>query len=192
MELIASEDKFLIGGKRIQIFNNDKMRSSLTSLNEEMTPLLVDFNPYFRTFNVLTKHDLRIYDAYTGKLRKVLTDLQDEHLAADVTTYQIGPRLRKFFVADNAGLCRLYNMKNGELIENVIELSDIKKNVQNNSKLKKKSNEITQLIYCEDQKILITVSCESVVRVYEAKDGEGFNLLRVLKYILLNGKRRAL
>lgn len=63
--------------------------------------------------------DLRIYDALTGKLKKVFNDLHDEKIIVDLTTFCFGANERKFYIADNGGFIRVYNMKNGEFMQKV-------------------------------------------------------------------------
>ena len=57
---------------------------------------------------------MRIYDALTGRLKRVLNELHDEKQLSDLTSFAFGGRQRKFYVADNAGFIRAYDMKNGE------------------------------------------------------------------------------
>ena len=40
-----------------------------------MMPLCADFNSYYLQFVIMTKYDVRIYDAVTGKLKKIYTDV---------------------------------------------------------------------------------------------------------------------
>lgn len=45
-----------------------------------MYPISVEFNLYYNIFVVLTKLDVRIYDAMSGKLKRVLNELYDDKL----------------------------------------------------------------------------------------------------------------
>ena len=45
--------------------------------NDDIHALHVEFNSYFNVIVILTKLDIRLYDAMTGKLKKVFNDLYD-------------------------------------------------------------------------------------------------------------------
>lgn len=55
LETIPKEDKFVLGGKRLQIFNNNVMKKTLKNFNDEISPLYCEFNRYYKSFLVLTK-----------------------------------------------------------------------------------------------------------------------------------------
>lgn len=55
LDIIPKEDKFIVAGKRMQIYNNDLMRRNLRAFNEELRPLACEFNLYYKTFVVMTK-----------------------------------------------------------------------------------------------------------------------------------------
>jgi hypothetical protein len=78
----------------------------MKSLNEDIYALGVDFNTYFNWFVVLTKIDIRAYDAMSGKLKKVFNEVYDPQYQVDLSTFCFGGRQRKFYLADNAGLIR--------------------------------------------------------------------------------------
>lgn len=52
----------------------------------------MEFNSYFNWFVVLTKMDIRVYDAMTGRLKKVFNDLHDEKFLVDLSTFTFGGR----------------------------------------------------------------------------------------------------
>lgn len=125
---------------------------------------------------------MRVYDGYTGKIKKVIGDLVDDKMPGDITAFCMGPRLRKFFIGDNSGLIRVYNIKSGEYISSIVGTTDIKARAGTlDKKLFKKSYEVSQVIFVEDQNIIITASCDSVIRVYEAKENDQASLLRELR-----------
>jgi len=47
---------------------------------DDVIPLSVEFNLYYNSFIVLTKMDIRLYDAMSGKMRKVFNELYDEKM----------------------------------------------------------------------------------------------------------------
>ena len=48
--------------------------------------------------------DIRIYDALTGRLKKVFNDIHDEKSIVDLSCLCFGGKQRKFYIADNSGL----------------------------------------------------------------------------------------
>lgn len=57
-----------------------------------MHPLSVEYNGYFNCFVVLTKMDIRCFDAMTGKMKKVFNDLYDEKHPLDLSNFVFGGR----------------------------------------------------------------------------------------------------
>ena len=86
-----------------------------------MIPLWADFNTYYLKLFILTKYDIRIYDAVTGKLVKIFTELQDANSSAELSSFTFDYRFRKFILGDNAGGIRIYNCSNGALMNVVRE-----------------------------------------------------------------------
>lgn len=133
-------------------------------------------------FFLFTRNDMRVYDAMTGKLKRVFNDLVDEKFPVDLSTFCLGARQRKFFVADNIGLIRQYNMKNGEFLKsantlNETESSEFTKK-QSNVK-KKENNQISQLLYIPEEKLLIGSFYDSTIRIYDEEESEETVLLKV-------------
>ena len=151
MDIISKEDKFILSGKRIQVYNNDTMRKNIKDFNDELMPLACEFNLYYKTFVVMTKIDFRVYDALTGRLVKVITSLNDEKTSSDLKDFTIGSRERKAIVADNMGLLRVYNINSGELIEKVVKQKNLKERIEraikNRKDYKKRSFEIVKVIF---------------------------------------------
>lgn len=94
-----------------------------------------------------------------------------------------GGRQRKFFLSDNAGLIRQYNMKNGEFLKKVnthneIEMSEFANKLANIKK--RDSLDISALMFLHEEKLLISASQDSTVRIYDESDPEESVLLKVL------------
>lgn len=181
ISVIPGDSRFLVGGKRLLLFTNEAMQKDQQAFDEELIPFHTSFNPYFNTFNVVTKNDIRVYDAITGQLKKVLTDLTDQKTHAEITSFQMGPRNRKFFVADNNGHCKVFNVKSGEMLSSLFTSNDALKSQQSTKQQQKKSREIVQIIYVEDQRILISATCDATIRVYEVKPTTEVELLREIR-----------
>lgn len=130
---------------------------------------------------------MRIYDILTGKLRKVFTDLTDERFSAsDLSSFAFGGKHRKFYLGDNSGLMRVYNMKNGEFIHRVNGHDDEQRSNMMRDWDKKKptkkleNSEISQLLYLNDEKVLITASWDSTIKIYDESESDESTLLRVM------------
>lgn len=180
ISVIPGDSRFLVGGKRLLLFTNEAMQKDHQAYDEELVPLTTCFNSYFNTFNVVTKNDIRVYDAITGKLKKVLTDMTDQKAHSEITSFQMGPRNRKFFITDNNGTCKVFNVKSGEMLSAIITPYDSLKH-KKTLKQQKKSKEIVQIIYVEEQRILISATCDATIRVYETKPSSEVELLREIK-----------
>lgn len=186
LAVLPGESRFLVGGKRLLLFTNEAMQKDQQTFNEELVPLSVSFNPYFNFFTVVTKQDLRIYDAFTGKLKKIITGLVDAKNHVDITGFQVGSRSRKFFISDNLGFCKLYNFKSGELLSKVIEPEDkqkkpLKAHQQATKGQSRKEKQIVELIFVEEQKLIITCLGDSSIKVYESKDNSEVELIKEIK-----------
>ena len=73
---------------------------------------------------------MRVFDALTGKLIKVFTNLADDQSAGEMTGFCMGARERKMIVIDNLGLCRILNVNNGELIQKVVKMKNLKERAE--------------------------------------------------------------
>ncbi|KRW99211.1 WD40-repeat-containing domain [Pseudocohnilembus persalinus] len=176
-------DKFVVAGKRQIFYENAAVTKSMKSINEDLTVLQVEFNTYYNYFVVLTKIDVRCYDAMTGKLRKVFNEVHDEKFSVDLCCFCFGGGDRKFYLSDNAGLIRQYNMKNGEFLKNVnsqdeIENSEFSK--KQHHLIKKENNEISKIMYNTEEKLLIACYSDSTIRIYDESDAEESILMKVL------------
>ena len=77
---------------------------------------------------VMTRFDIRIYDSRQGQLKEVLTDVlkKSNKNQLHLTKYIEGHRSRKFYLGDNFGNVRIFNMKNGEMLKEVSNIAEEK------------------------------------------------------------------
>lgn len=76
------------------------------------------------------------------------------------------------------GIFSLYNCKSGEQLFQLVKAKEIhRRENKDQSHGQKKSYEIVQIIYCEVQQIVFTLSCDSVARMYEVQREE-FSFLK--------------
>ncbi|EAR91938.2 WD domain, G-beta repeat protein (macronuclear) [Tetrahymena thermophila SB210] len=176
-------DRFLLAGKRIIYFENAEVQKNMKNANDDLYPLSVDFNIYFNQLVILTKIDMRLYDAMTGRLKKVFNEIHDDKYSVEMALFCFGARQRKFFLADNAGMIRQYNMKNGEFLKKVNDVKEIEDSEfsKKQSHIKKKeTNEVSQLIYINEEKLLIASYWDSTIRIYDESESEESVLIKVL------------
>ncbi len=64
----------------------------MKNINEEIYALDVDFNLYFNQIVILTKIDIRLYDAMTGKLNKVFNELHNDKNSVELSVFCFGAR----------------------------------------------------------------------------------------------------
>ena len=62
----GKHDKFVLSGKRLTYYENEAASKTMKNINDDINAITVEFNTYFNTFVVLTKTDVRIYDAMCG------------------------------------------------------------------------------------------------------------------------------
>ena len=175
-------------GKRLNYFKNGANTGTAAKreqrgMIDDVYPIQVEFNSYFNAFVVLTKMDVRLYDAMTGRMNKVFNELFDEKIPLDLSYFAFGGRQRKVFMGDNAGLIRQYNMKNGEFIKKVNKHNEIERSEFANKiiNLKKRDTlEISVIIFLHEEKLLISASQDSTIRIYDEADPEESTLLKVL------------
>lgn len=53
--LIGKYDRFVISGKRLNLYENAEVNKSMKNINEDIYALNVEFNQYYNMFVVLTK-----------------------------------------------------------------------------------------------------------------------------------------
>jgi hypothetical protein len=59
---------------------------------DDVFPIAVEYNAYYNAFIVLTKMDIRLYDAISGKMKKVFNELYDEKMPLDLSYFVFGGR----------------------------------------------------------------------------------------------------
>lgn len=55
MTILEESDSFVLGGKRLQIYRNEATSEQMAAGAEEKMPRMAHFNPYFRSFLVMTQ-----------------------------------------------------------------------------------------------------------------------------------------
>ena len=68
---------------------------------DECEPIHSEYNYHYNYIIVLTKQEVRLYDAKDGKLIKVHAELIDSANGAEITSFCQDNRHRKFYLGDN-------------------------------------------------------------------------------------------
>jgi hypothetical protein len=90
--LTGKHDKFVLAGKRLTYYENAAVSKNMKSINDDIYSVAMDFNTYFNQFFVMTKLDVRCYDAMTGKMKKVFNEVHDSQYQVDLSTFCFGGR----------------------------------------------------------------------------------------------------
>lgn len=170
---LTKHDKFIIAGRRLLWFELVKESAMKTSYTD-VTPVFAEFNDYYLQFVVATKYDVRIFDSFTGKLKKIYTEVQDTKTESELSAFTFDNRHRKFFVGDNTGGIRTYNYSNGAL------LREITSSPNEETKTEERNAEISCLHFCNEDKLLLVASWDSSIRVYDQIDPEQAPRLRLM------------
>lgn len=185
---MTKHDKFIIAGRRLIWY--ELMKDSLLKNNyKDVNPIYADFNTYYLQFIVVTKFDIRIYDCVNGKLRKIYTDVQNPRTESELSAMVLDHRNRICIVGDNSGSIRAYNFANGALMksinndirENMLASDEEKEIEEPKKKTSDWNSEISAFYFCDQDKLLVAASWDSSIMIYDMKDIEEVNLLRVMK-----------
>lgn len=60
------------------------------------------FNKHYLAFYVVTKYDVRIYDAKTGLINKVLDQVVDAENGIEIIDFVLDDTHRKFYIGDTS------------------------------------------------------------------------------------------
>lgn len=85
-------------------------------------------------------------------------------------------------MSDTAGLIRQYNMKTGEFLKKVTKVNEIEESEFANklANIKKRDNlDISAIIFLHEEKLLVSASQDSTIRIYDETDPEESVLLKV-------------
>lgn len=168
------------------------MEQDQVSLNIDTVAIHAEVNFHYMNLVVVTKRDIRIYDIETGRLEKVFSDVLDTKTNAEITSFSMDDRHRKFYVGDSYGSIRVYNISNGVYIKNVVDvlqdkkldddddgLSDESKEMERRDKLdlSKEVNQLNFMSTSQGNKILVSTTWDAQLSVYDEDEDES-QLLR--------------
>lgn len=180
-----NNDNFLIGGKRLFYLYNEEAKAKIKQL-DDVYPQFIDFNSYSKQFIVVSLFDIRVYESRKGRLKEIFTKLlpSAKNSINYLTAYIEGARARKFYLGDNAGSLRNFNMNNAELLKQVNNIELEKTRIDHFCRVTSfKSREssaidITCLLYVQDYNVLICGTKDSSIKIYDESNAEESELLR--------------
>eukprot|EP01022_Parablepharisma_sp_SALTPOND_P033267 TRINITY_DN88388_c0_g1_i1.p1 TRINITY_DN88388_c0_g1~~TRINITY_DN88388_c0_g1_i1.p1 ORF type:complete len:1327 (-),score=132.42 TRINITY_DN88388_c0_g1_i1:797-4777(-) len=188
--VIPGQRKFAIYGRRFILFEKTAEKKRRGNVEDEQYPLHVEFNEYYKTFIMVTKMDIRVYEGNTGQLINIFPNILQSK-GVDITSFCLGERHRKFYIGDINGSVRVYNASNGVLLKTIGEHEDVdttKKHKAPSSGFSKLFNkaindhhgEISGLHFVKQDNLLISTSFDSTINVYDEEYPEIAPRLRQL------------
>lgn len=119
---------------------------------------------------------MRVYDGRTGILTKVFADFASHQKPSDVTAFCMDSKCRRFYLGGTDGQVRSFNATSGVLIksfpEEVSKVPGSKKGFT--------PAEIPELVFAGKDQLLLTISSNSVLSVYDEGNFDSVARLRRL------------
>ncbi|KAF0689140.1 Aste57867_19412 [Aphanomyces stellatus] len=160
---ITSHKRVVAGGKRMTIFDYEKLRNP--KLTDDFPVFEVLFNPISLTFISAAGTDIKIWDAHLGKLIRIYKGLS----GTDLTALCLDNRCRKFIVGDHDGNIKVYDYLNGSYMKSFAYAE-----TNNRAHLA----EVSRLYYCNEYRTVISTSWDTTVCIHDESDPEHGILLR--------------
>ena len=137
-KVIAIEQftKIIAVGRKIFFYDYDKDYNP--KLIDKFMPLCIDFHPETLEFIVPVGKSLKIWDALTGKVKKMYKNVT----SSDITLFLFDEKFKRFLVGDAEGNLLIYNYYTGNVMKT----------------LSKHHGPITTAVFCSANKFLYTGS----------------------------------
>ena len=115
---LPNADHFALTGRKLFYYSNSQSLSKIHYQDPDNIPIDINFNPFFNTFVVTTNKDTRCYSAFNGRLCEVLLDERFlDKTYGHISSMCLGGSNRKFYLGDESGCVRLYNLKTGQVLK---------------------------------------------------------------------------
>ncbi|CDW78217.1 UNKNOWN [Stylonychia lemnae] len=188
--IFPQSDKFVWYGKRFIFFDTTLQEQQQRKFyKDEIYPMKVLMNKYHMSFYVVTKYDVRVIDAKSGLLLKVLDQIVNHDSGIEIADFDFDHSYRKFYVADTAGNVKCFNSGNCLLLK---EESLRKPYMANDQKAQDQGmleyyrgqsskNEIIEIHYdkVKEAKLFYTIDSENNIITYDEDSNENFQFLRM-------------
>jgi WD40 repeat protein len=158
---LKKQKKIMIYGSKIMFFENDK------SLNPELADDQIIFCCHFdrisKSLYSFSLRKIKIWNPFTGKIRKVYEDPMEN----EITALVLDKNLKRIFLGDNLGNIKCFNMKTGKVLKI----------------LESHYAEINILCHSQHLEVLISCSVDNILKIHQDID---ILETRVLKEINLH------
>ena len=144
-EVTYPEKKVLFGSKSILVYKYDEPRDQ--KLADEDHTVCTLYNSLFQNFITVHPKRIKIWSAKTGQLQNVFRDITKSEISSAVLDH----RQRKLYIGNSKGKVYSLNIKNGQRIKKFTGHQD----------------EITQIVYWEQQRLVISSSWDGQVVVHD-------------------------
>jgi len=145
---LKKQKKIMIYGSKIMFFENDK------SLNPELADDQIIFSCNFdrisKSFYSFSLRKIKIWNPFTGKIRKVYEDPMEN----EITALVLDKNLKRIFLGDNLGNIKCFNMKTGKILK-ILESHDA---------------EINMLCHSQALEVLISCSIDNILKIHQDVD----------------------
>eukprot|EP00347_Sterkiella_histriomuscorum_P013983 403362615 len=185
-----TSDIFIWFGKRFIFFDTSMQEQQQRKFyKDEIYPMKVFMNQYNMSFYVVTKHDVRILDAKTGLLIKVLDQIVDHENGIEIIDFTFDDTQRKFYVGDTSGNLKCFNAGNCLLIKeesirtphqaNEKKAHDL--GIQEYYRNQTLKNDISEIVFekVAGEKILFAIDNNKNLISYDEENNEEFQFLRM-------------
>ena len=174
---VFQNDNFLICGRAFHFAFNSEAKDKIELL-EQAYPIKAEYDDYSKSFVVITNQDVRIHSTKGGRLDKVFTSLlaKNRMVMPRINQFVMGPRHRKFYMGDNLGIVRLYNLSNAEFIKEVNNVKYEAKEISEyqrklgfvSSKPKKfEMSSVTCMLHIELDSVMVVGTSNSVIKFFD-------------------------
>ena len=182
--IMPKYNKFIIYGNRIIYYESQYNQKNKKEEKEDNYPLKVLYNFYYQQFYIATLKDIRVYNSQ-GKFIKIFQKLIPNNFDIDtkITNFIFENNYRKIYVGFSNGAILQFNAGNGALIKSVNEDNNLKEKTQNINEFFHKK-EITGLYFYSrpnDENLLISTSCDSLINISYEQNSEKSELLKTIK-----------
>ena len=109
------------------------------------------FNSYTNELITISTERIKFWNIFNGKVNKLYEDLMN---GAEISTFELDKRNKKFYLGDNNGKIRSYNLINGNILKD----------------FKSHNSGIIKIIHSLKNKILITGSSDLCIRLHSKID----------------------
>lgn len=158
---LKKQKKIMIYGSKIIFFETDK------SLNPELADDQIIFSSfhdkYSKSFLSFSLRKIKIWNPFTGKIRKVY----DDPMKNEITALTLDKNMKRIFLGDNVGNIKCFNMKNGKLLKD----------------LESHDTEINNIIHSLKLNIVVSCSVDNIIKIHEDQDINDTGLLKQIHLV---------